>query len=86
MYIFIGEGAQIPSGVFTLLEKAEQWIRTYSLSGVLSKYPVDTGLYDWAIYEDFFIVKNDYQKESKFIQRFTCASMDHVHFEKGERV
>lgn len=86
MYIFIGEGAQIPSGVFTLLEKAEQWIRTYSLSGVLSKYPVDTGLYDWAIHENFCIIKNDYQKESKFIQRFTCASMDHFHFEKGERV
>lgn len=85
MYVFIGEGASFPAGIFTTLEKAEEWIRTHSLSGILSKYPVDKGLYDWAIQEDLFKVKNDYQKDSKFIQRFTCASSDHFHFEEGKR-
>ncbi|ROS17714.1 hypothetical protein EDF65_2095 [Chryseobacterium nakagawai] len=46
---------------------------------------VDEGLYDWAIENDFFKVKNEHQKEAKFIQQFTCASIEHFHFENGER-
>lgn len=70
--------ASFPSGAFTTTEDAEQWIRKYSLSGILSQYPVDEGLYyDWAIEKDFFTIKNEHQKEAKFIQRFTCASMKH---------
>lgn len=86
IYVFVGEGGSFPSGVFTTTEDAEQWIRKYSLSGVLSQYPVDKGLYDWAIEKDFFTVKNEHQKEADFIQRFTCASMEHFHFENGEQV
>ncbi len=86
VYVFTGEEAHIPAGIFTTLEKAVEWIKTHSLTGMLSKYPVDTGLYDWAINENFFTVKKDHQKEAKFIQRFTCASLEHFHFEKGEEI
>ncbi|CAA7391639.1 DUF7710 domain-containing protein [Chryseobacterium fistulae] len=83
MYVFIGEGSNFPSGIFTTLENAKEWIDKYSLNGILNKYPIDMGVYDWAIKEDFFTIKNEYQKESKFIQRFICASMEHFHFEDG---
>lgn len=86
LYIFMGEGARFPSGTFTTLENAEQWIRKHSLSGVLGQYPVDEGLYDWAIEENLFTIKNEHQKEAGFIQRFTCAAIDHFHFENGEQV
>ena len=86
MYVFIGEESHFPAGIFTTLENAEGWIKKYSLTGILNIYPVDIGLYDWAIAKDFFTVKNDYQKESRFIQRFTCASMEHFHYENGELI
>lgn len=84
MYVFIGEGSNFPAGIFTTLENAKEWIEKYSLNGILNKYPIDIGIYDWAIKEDFFTVKNEHQKQSKFIQRFTCASMEHFHFEDGK--
>ncbi|RZJ50569.1 MAG: hypothetical protein EOO19_02895 [Chryseobacterium sp.] len=82
--VFVGEEANLPSGIFTTLEKAKEYIEKYSLSGTLTQFPLDIGIYDWAIQEDFFSVKNEYQKESKFIQRFSCASMEHFHFEDGK--
>lgn len=86
IYVFTGEGSNFPAGIFTTLENAEKWINKYSLNGILNKYPTDIGIYDWAVQEDFFTIKNEYQKEPKFIQRFTCASMEHFHFENGKLV
>ncbi|MDR6923723.1 hypothetical protein [Chryseobacterium sp. 2987] len=85
IYVFIGKNSGFPSGIFTTLEKALEWIKKYSLSGILNKYPVDIGLYDWAVQKDFFTVENEYQKGSEFVQRFTCASMEHLHFENGKQ-
>lgn len=85
VYVFVGENSSFPAGIFTTLDKAIEWIEKYSLSGVLNKYPVDIGLYDWAIQKDFFTVKNEHQKGPEFIQRFTCASMEHLHFENGKQ-
>ncbi len=86
MYVFIGEGSNFPSGIFTTLLNAKEWIEKHSLNGILNKYPVDMGVYNWAIKENFFTIRNEYQKESKFIQRFTCASMEHFHFEDGKLI
>jgi hypothetical protein len=84
VYIFTGNEGVFPSGVFTTLENAEEWIKKHSLSGILNKYPLNIGLYNWAIKKDFFFIKNEYQKGAKFIQKFTCGSMEHFHFENGE--
>lgn len=83
VYVFIGEESNFPSAVFTTLKMAEEWIERYSLSGMLSVYPLDISLYDWAIKEDFFKIKNDHEKAPKFIQRFTSASTEHYHYEDG---
>lgn len=52
---------------------------------MLSSYPLDVGLYDWAIDKNYFEPKKEYQKESKFIEKFTSASLEHIHFEDGKR-
>jgi len=84
IFVFTGNKAMFPSGVFLSFNKAKEWIEQNKLSGVLNKMPVNIGLYDWAIENDFFTPKKDYHKESRFIESFTCASMEHWHFEKGK--
>lgn len=49
IWFFHGEGGRFSSGVFTSIEKAEIWIDQHKLSGVLTAYPIDEGVYDWAI-------------------------------------
>ncbi|AWV97867.1 DUF7710 domain-containing protein [Arcticibacterium luteifluviistationis] len=83
VFVFIGEGSSIPSGIFSEFGKSKDWIRKNSLSGSLNKLPVDISLYDWAISKNYFEPKRDNQKGSLFIQRFSSASIEHWHFENG---
>lgn len=83
IYVFIGKQAIFPTGVFLSREKAEELISRHSLTGILSVYPTDMLLYDWAIEKEYFEVKKDYQKSPKFIEQFSCASAEHYHYEKG---
>jgi len=55
-------------------------------SGVLIVYPIDEGVYDWALFNDFFNVKKQAQMEPSFIQQFTSANQEHYHYENGEIV
>ncbi len=84
IWVFSGSGGQIPSGVFSSKEKAEEWVRKHKLTGTLSRYPLDAGIYDWAISNAIFKVKKDLHKEPYFIQTFTSASQEHYHIEYGE--
>jgi hypothetical protein len=83
VYVFNGEGGRFPGGVFTSYANASKWIGLHRLTGILTAYPLDTGLYDWALDQDFFEIKKEYQRESKFIQNFSCAASEHYHFENG---
>lgn len=85
IWVFNGAKSSFPSGVFTNIEKAEEWIRKYRLTGVLTFYPVDCGVYDWAIDNHFFEAKTENEGSSAFIQRFTSASQQHFHYELGEK-
>jgi hypothetical protein len=84
VWVFHGEGGRFTSGVFKNLATAEEWIKINKLTGILSKYPVDIGVYDWAIQSNFFEVKKDSEANPQFIQKFTSASQDHYHFEAGK--
>jgi len=84
VWVFNGAMARFPSGIFISLENAKDWIKKNRLSGALTKYPVDKGVYDWAIENDLFCPKEDKHKLPSFIGGFTCASMEHLHFENGE--
>jgi hypothetical protein len=85
MWIFMGEGARHPSGVFTERETAERWIGAYQLSGVLTAYPVDVGAYDWAIDAGHLRPKEPGDARSQFVGRFSSAYLEHYHYDGGRR-
>ena len=83
-WIFMGEGASNPSAVFSSRELAEKWIESNQLCGMLTKYPVDQSVYDHSIEQGWFTPQKDHQQSSKFIQRFTSASMEHYLYETDD--
>src|SRR5436190_4561121 len=85
-WVFLGEGAQHPSGVFTRLEIAEDWIQRHELSGLLTAYPINTGVWEWAVDHEYFVPKGPKHESSAFVGRFSSASMDHHHYEHGHRI
>jgi len=72
VWVFNGNSSRFPSGVFS------------SLSGILTCYPLDLGVYDWAIREDFFKITKEKHKAPHFIGLFSSAHQEHIHFENGE--
>ena len=85
VWVFNGDKARFPSGVFSSIEKAESWIAVEKLSGTLTMYRVDVSAYQWSVENGEFKPKNDRQKQPSFIQNFTGGS-EHYHYELGERV
>ncbi len=79
VWVFNG-GGQFPSGVFTSRELAEAWIAEHRLIGILTNYPLDVGLYDWAIARGTFKPKRPEHSEPAFIGRFNSARQDHRHY------
>jgi hypothetical protein len=85
VWLFNGEMGRFASAVFTELILAEDWIKTNKLTGVLTKYPINSGVYDWAVKEGMFNVKKEEHTTSLFIGKFTTAGQEHYHYENGER-
>jgi hypothetical protein len=86
VWVFHGEGGQFVSGVFTDKAKADIWINQYQLSGMLTPYPLDIGVYDWSLEKGYFEVKKEQQATAAFIQKFSSASQDHCHYQNGKQV
>lgn len=84
VWVFHGEGGRFSSGVFTDKSKAESWIGQHQLSGVLTLYPLNTGIYDWSLENGYFEAKKEEQFKPVFIQQFTSGSQEHYHFENGK--
>lgn len=84
IWVFCGENGLFPSGVFSSKERAEEWILTNHLTGTLTAYPVDVGVYEWAIQHEYFKPKEDKHRTSNFIQQFTSASQEHYHYQDGK--
>lgn len=83
VWVFMGPNASFPSGVFTQRDTAEKWILQHRLSGTLTSYPLDVGVFDWAVETGRFKPKNDAQQNAKFIARFSSAAQEHYHYENG---
>lgn len=83
IWVFNGNNSRFASGVFSSREKAETWIQEKQLSGILTAYPLDLGVYDWALDNGFFKPKREDQRSAEFIGRFSCANQPHVHYEEG---
>lgn len=84
VWIFCGDKSQFPGGVFSSKELAEEWITNRRLSGVLTEYPVNTGVYDWALMNDFFKPKRPDQSSPEFIGGFTSSHQKHYHYVEGK--
>jgi hypothetical protein len=86
VWVFNGARASFPSGIFTDLDRAERWIGEHGLTGTLTAYPLDTGVYEWAIAKGVFRPRKPQDASPEFIGRFTSASMEHHHYEDGRRL
>lgn len=82
VWIFNGNDARFPSGVFSSEQNARKWIFANSLDGVLSEYPLDEGAYDNALRLGMFVPKKDNQNTSRFISNFS-STLRHFHFVNG---
>jgi hypothetical protein len=83
VWVFNGESSNFPSAVFTTRERAEEWIALHKLTGTLTKYPLDIGVYEWALNRGAFKPKRPDQSGPRFIGRFSSASLEHYHYEEG---
>lgn len=87
VWVFCGANSRLPSGVFKELATAEGWIEKNQLTGILTRYPLDTGLYDYASAKGWFKPRRPYPSHTspEFKARFTCAYLPHHHYENGKR-
>jgi hypothetical protein len=83
IFVFNGENSTFPLGIFSTPIEATDFITTYKLSGVLTKYPLGIDIYNWTIQKGFFKIKNENQKSPKFIAQFSSAYLEHWHIENG---
>ena len=84
IWVFNGENSRLPSGLFKSFEEAKNWIAKYQLNGVLSKYPLGKGVYDWAVEEGHFKPKKEKHFTPHFIGLFSTAHQEHYHFLDGK--
>ncbi|MFC4585690.1 DUF7710 domain-containing protein [Sphaerisporangium corydalis] len=52
VWAFVGEGGRWPSAIFSSRDRAEEWIGARRLTGMLTKYPLDVPVYEWAVETD----------------------------------
>ena len=67
-------------GCFMRKHEAETYIFENNLKCMLTKYPINMSVYDWAIQNNFWQPKNDLQKNSKFRAKFNSAYLEHDHY------
>ncbi len=84
VWVFNGNGANFPAGVFSDLDKLDAWVRKHGLSGMATLYHVDVGAYDWSVENGFFKPHKPHHSEPDFIGRF-AGGEEHYHYENGTR-
>ena len=85
IWVFNGVQSQFPSGVFSSKGTAEAWISRHSLTGTLTEYPVDIGMYDYSTSRGQFAPSKPDHKTPLFIGKFSGGGIDHVHYEDGRK-
>lgn len=79
VWVFNAPRATFPGAVFS--SQARTWIAHQRLTGILTAYPLDEGVYDWATRQGLFPA--DKPASAAFIGSFTSASQEHYHFHEG---
>ena len=85
VWVFNGARSNFPSAIFTKRDGAETWILKHKLTGTLTRYPIDQGVYEWALERKYFVPKRDDQITAEFIGRFSAANQEHYHYEDGRK-
>jgi hypothetical protein len=83
VWVFNAVDSRFSGGIFTTRERGEHWIAENGLTGMLTHYPLDVGVYDWAIEHGLFTPRKDKHRTKEFIAGFTTASMEHYHYENA---
>lgn len=83
VWVFNGVQSGFPSGVFADRATAECWIQKYALTGTLTLYPLDVGMYDYAREHGSFTPTKEAHTTPLFIGKFSGGGIDHFHFEDG---
>jgi hypothetical protein len=73
-----------PQAVFSTARAAAAWIAADQATCLLTEYPLDISVYDWATSRGYFTPKRHDQRSSAFIETFSDASQAHCHFENGQ--
>lgn len=82
VWVFNGSRAAFPAAVFANLVHARSWIAKHRLTGVLTAYPLDEGVYDWATDQGFF--PSNKPVDAAFVGSFTSANQEHYHSLDGK--
>ncbi|HEY8601598.1 MAG TPA: hypothetical protein VIL85_24440 [Thermomicrobiales bacterium] len=72
-----------PGGVFTDRVIAEEWIERHKLTGTLTRYPLNIGVYDWAVARGWFTPMRPQHTSAEFIGTFSSATQEHYHYHRG---
>ncbi len=83
VWIFNAANSRFSGGAFTSQKNAESWIAANKLTGVLTEYPLDIGVFDWAVSSGTFTPKPGKDITAEFVGGFTTASQQHFHYENG---
>lgn len=83
-WVFCGCGSHLPAAVFSTLERAEEWIRAYKLSGMLTLYILNESAYDRAIRMSLFVPKQPHHFTADFIGALSGGDV-HWHYDQGVR-
>ncbi|MBQ4864236.1 hypothetical protein J8L98_21330 [Pseudoalteromonas sp. MMG013] len=90
VWVFNRNNANFSGGIFSQLNLAEAWIIQNELTGILTKYPLDQGVLDWAVANDMHSIKPEKlaekSKQPNFVGGFTTARQEHYHYENGQKV
>ena len=77
VWVFNANDAALPSACFSSKEKAEAWIAKIRATGILTKMPMNSSVYDWAIESGKFSPKGPHQTGPKYQAKFTSAALEH---------
>jgi hypothetical protein len=82
VWVFHGEHAQFASGVFADQDAALAWAAAHELSGVLTRYPVGVGCYDYAVAQNRFVPSKPHHGTPEHVARFSPGG-PHIHLRDG---
>lgn len=83
MWAFVGEGGRWSSVIFSSPDRAEERISAHRPTGMLTEYPLDVPVHEWAVDNGYFRPSKPEHSTAAFIGQFTTANQEHEHHEKG---